>query len=61
MIAFRCASIAIAGALLLAPAPASAAKREPCSGKKGGVERCEDGKFVCRNGTTSTSKKICSR
>lgn len=33
----------------------------PCSGKKGGVSHCTtDGKFVCNDGTTSKSKRICA-
>ncbi|MHB2165508.1 YdcA family protein [Alsobacter sp. R-9] len=41
-------------------APAAAATRQPCSGKKGGVERCEGGKFVCKDGSKSSSKKMCT-
>lgn len=34
--------------------------REPCSGKKGGIKACTvDGKFMCKNGTLSASKKKC--
>ncbi len=39
--------------------PALAVKREPCSGKKGGVDHCENGKFVCKDGSRSASKKVC--
>ncbi|EHU1747768.1 MULTISPECIES: hypothetical protein [Acinetobacter calcoaceticus/baumannii complex] len=36
--------------------------REPCSGKKGGVKACTaDGKFMCKNGTLSASKKKCTK
>jgi hypothetical protein len=45
------------------PAPAvskAAPLRTPCSGKKGGVDRCENGKFICKDGTTSASKKVCT-
>jgi hypothetical protein len=48
-------------ALTLAAVPALAAKREPCSGKKGGVDRCEAGKYVCKDGSKSASKKMCER
>jgi hypothetical protein len=48
-------------AALVAASPVHAAKREPCSGKKGGIDRCEGGKFVCKDGSKSTSKKICER
>lgn len=36
------------------------AMNTPCSGKKGGVSHCAGGKFVCKDGTVSASKKICS-
>lgn len=33
---------------------------KPCSGKKGGISHCTaTGKFVCKNGTLSASKKKC--
>lgn len=32
----------------------------PCSGKKGGVSHCSNGKFICKDGSTSASKKICT-
>ncbi|MGP4969979.1 hypothetical protein [Psychrobacter aquimaris] len=36
------------------------AKNTPCSGKMGGVSYCsKDGKFVCKNGKISQSKKVC--
>ena len=31
----------------------------PCSGKKGGISHCSNGKFVCNDGSVSRSKKIC--
>ncbi len=37
------------------------ARNTPCSGKKGGVSHCENGKFVCKDGTISASKKICTK
>lgn len=49
-------------AALLASAPMAYAKNTPCSGKKGGVKACtRDGKFLCRNGTISKSKRTCER
>ena len=36
------------------------AANTPCSGRKGGVDHCLDGKFVCNDGSISASKKICS-
>lgn len=45
---------------LLAMSPAVHAKNYPCSGKKGGVAYCtSDGKFMCKNGTVSRSKRVC--
>lgn len=37
----------------------AAARNTPCSGRKGGVSHCENGKFVCNDGTISRSKKVC--
>ena len=35
---------------------------KPCSGKKGGIAKCtSDGKFMCKDGTISKSKKSCTR
>lgn len=46
--------------LLLITAPVVAqAQNTPCSGKMGGVSHCKDGKFVCKNGKISKSKKVC--
>lgn len=38
----------------------ASAQNTPCSGKKGGVSHCEDGKFICKDGSTSKSKKVCT-
>lgn len=46
-------------ALLFCSAAASAANY-PCSGKKGGVERCVGEQFLCRDGSISASKRVCS-
>lgn len=36
------------------------ARNTPCSGKKGGIKACtSDGKFLCKDGTISKSKKVC--
>ncbi|MFT4020078.1 MAG: hypothetical protein QM666_01015 [Acinetobacter sp.] len=35
--------------------------RQPCSGKKGGINHCQGGKFVCNDGSISASKKVCTR
>lgn len=37
----------------------SYAANKPCSGKKGGVSHCSAGKFVCKDGSISASKKVC--
>ncbi|BBF22912.1 YdcA family protein [Sutterella megalosphaeroides] len=69
---FVCCAFALASAFaLLAPdtmvsavAPFSpvsnaSAANLPCSGKMGGIERCVEGRFLCRNGQFSRSKKVC--
>lgn len=38
----------------------SFAQNTPCSGKKGGIDHCENGKFICKDGSVSGSKKMCS-
>ena len=37
----------------------SFARNTPCSGKKGGISHCENGRFICNDGSVSQSKKIC--
>lgn len=32
----------------------------PCSGAKGGVHHCANGRFVCNDGSVSASKRVCS-
>ncbi|WP_295440534.1 endonuclease [uncultured Thiodictyon sp.] len=36
------------------------AANTPCSGKKGGVAGCQNGAFLCRDGSVSTSKQVCT-
>ena len=36
------------------------AANTPCSGKKGGIDHCDGSKFVCKDGSYSASKKMCS-
>lgn len=36
------------------------ARNYPCSGSKGGIDRCEDGKFICNDGSTSRSEQVCT-
>lgn len=52
---------AVIGILLLSLPTITMAKNHPCSGKKGGVSHCENGKFVCNDGSISKSKKTCTR
>ena len=52
----RLAAVALACAIPFT----SYAANYPCSGKKGGVSHCSSGKFICKDGTVSGSKKICS-
>ena len=45
---------------LVATTFAANAANYPCSGRKGGVSHCMGQYFVCNDGTTSQSKKVCS-
>ncbi|HEM7542482.1 TPA: cell envelope biogenesis protein TolA [Providencia rettgeri] len=36
------------------------ARNYPCSGSKGGIDRCEGGKFICNDGSTSRSEQVCT-
>lgn len=45
--------------LILAPLSAHGANT-PCSGRKGGVDRCQGETFICKDGSVSASKKSCS-
>ena len=47
-------------ALIIGFSANASARNYPCSGKKGGVSHCENGKFVCKDGTISKAKKICT-
>lgn len=38
----------------------ASARNYPCSGSKGGVDRCESGKFICKDGSTSRSEQVCT-
>lgn len=49
----------VASTIILSPA-AMAKGKKPCSGSKGGIKACtSDGKFLCKDGTISASKKVC--
>lgn len=51
----------VAALLALSAVQAEARGRQPCSGKKGGVSHCMGKYFVCNDGSTSQSKRTCSR
>lgn len=54
-------TILMMSTMMVASADADARGRQPCSGKKGGISHCtKDGKFVCRDGSISKSKKKCT-
>lgn len=46
--------------LMMAPVMQANAQNYPCSKSMGGVSHCKNGKFVCKNGKISQSKKVCS-
>lgn len=45
---------------LLSMADMAAAANQPCSGKKGGIARCDGELFVCHDGSISASKRNCA-
>lgn len=51
------ARVALATLVITAPAFAT---NYPCSKSKGGVDRCQGSKFVCRDGSISSSKRKCT-
>ncbi len=52
--------IGVLAAVLAMGAMPTYAQNTPCSGKKGGISHCTaGGKFMCKNGTVSKSKKVC--
>ncbi|MEZ2740949.1 hypothetical protein [Comamonas jiangduensis] len=46
--------------LLLGVAFQSYGANTPCSGRKGGIDHCMGSQFVCKDGSLSASRKICS-
>lgn len=53
-------SALLALAFITVPMTQAQAQNKPCSGKMGGIDHCsKDGKFVCKNGKISQSKKMC--
>lgn len=55
--AFLVACLGIA--LLLLGSSVQARGNTPCSGSKGGIERCTGDSFLCRDGSISASKRSC--
>ena len=52
-------AVAVLAAVGISAVPAIAGNT-PCSGKKGGIARCQGEKFVCKDGSISASKQSCS-
>lgn len=46
--------------VLLMSSGTALAQNKPCSGKKGGVSHCMGKFFVCKDGSISQSKRVCS-
>lgn len=46
--------------LLALSASSIDAANTPCSGKKGGIDRCDGDVFLCNDGSISASKKSCA-
>lgn len=53
-----CAAFLISAVFL--PAPFADAANKPCSGRKGGIARCQGDTFICNDGSVSASKRSCS-
>lgn len=54
--------LALVAAICMLVATNASAGNKPCSGSKGGVDHCSsDGKFVCKDGSQSQSKKVCKK
>lgn len=47
--------------LLLGVVVAAHGANTPCSGKKGGISHCDNGLFVCNDGSVSKSQQRCDR
>lgn len=54
------ASLLCLGLLLLLGSSVALAGNQPCSGRKGGIARCDGELFLCRDGSISASKKNCA-
>lgn len=53
-------SVFFVSMIMMSPIMQANAQNYPCSKSMGGVSHCKDGKFVCKNGKISQSKKVCS-
>ena len=53
-------SVFLVSILMMAPLMEANARNYPCSKSMGGVSHCKDGKFVCKNGKISQSRRVCS-
>lgn len=51
----------IVGVVLTLGCSGAQATNTPCSKGKGGIKACQNGKFLCNDGSISASKKVCSR
>jgi hypothetical protein len=52
--------VIIAIAIVSTASQEAFSRNTPCSGSKGGIARCLGEKFLCNDGSTSASKKMCS-
>lgn len=50
----------VTASMLLVAHGSAEATNYPCSQSKGGAERCEGDKFICRDGSVSASKRKCT-
>lgn len=50
----------VIGLLLALVSASTVAANTPCSGKKGGIDRCDGDLFLCNDGSISGSKKSCA-
>jgi len=54
-------ALVFAVAFLALATPVWAQTKGICAGKKGGISHCEGGKYVCKDGSKSRTKKICEK
>ena len=56
----RCGWMPVIAVLLALLSASAVAGNTPCSGKKGGIDRCDGDLFLCNDGSISGSKKSCA-